>query len=120
MKIEFKRIGREAREFSLVSDGLLMQGKVFRDKENLYLIEALLEGSLEVVCDVSGEVYLKPIREDLLLRVSDGFFSPSREGDGPIDDVIECFDGFLDLDEILAGEVALISSGYHRRDEDLG
>ena len=117
MKIEFKKITHEPKEFSLSLNECSLQGRVWKVEKSLFCIDAHLSGSIELICDLSGEEYVQELDEKLNIKVSDGIYAPKPEDEEF--DVIEFFHGVLDLEELLRGELESIRLSYHSRGDSL-
>lgn len=115
MKIDFKKLTKEPKNFSFEAFGCKLEGKVWKIDFSLYGLEALLSGTVELICDRSGEAFSRELREEFALRISDGIYTP-REDDEEFD-VIEFFDGFIDMESLLEGELESIRLGYHTKDD---
>ena len=117
MKIEMRKITQVPKPFLLECNGLVLQGEIYREKQNIFRMEALLNGRLELICDHSGDIFLKDIHEPLVLRISDGVCNMQSQNFRLDDmDVIEFFDGFVDIEYILKSEIESIKSDYHIKD----
>lgn len=117
MKIEFKKITHEPKEFSLSLNKCSLQGRVWKVEKSLFYVDAHLSGSIELICDLSGEEYVQELDEKLNIRVSDGIYAPKPEDEEF--DVVEFFHGVLDLEELLRGELESIRLSYHSRGDSL-
>ena len=74
-------------------------------------LEGKIRGQIELICDVSGELYIQELDYPLALYIADGIWniqSQSKRLDSF--EVIEFFDGFVDLTYILASEIESIRS----------
>ncbi|OBV29407.1 hypothetical protein BKN38_07290 [Helicobacter sp. CLO-3] len=115
MRIEMRKIHATPRDFRLEKDGVVFHGSISVKSQNLYLLQARLEGQISLVCDRSGEEFSKALNDDLVLYIADGFCDTQSQSFDTFD-VIEFFDGFIDLDYILESEIASIQSDYHTKD----
>jgi uncharacterized metal-binding protein YceD (DUF177 family) len=77
-------------------------------KDRVFL-KGSLSGNVEVICSSCGEDIDYKIDEKLDLTISDGIYNE----DDNLLDVVEFFEGFVDIDEIIEGEVASIRSDFH-------
>ena len=74
------------------------------------MLEADLKGSVETECNICGEEFELPLDEKIKFFISDGLY----KDDASIDlDVVESFDSFADIDELLNSEIELIKSDYN-------
>lgn len=109
MKIDFKKFSKDAKEFEIEQDGYSFKG-IYKKEGALYKIEAQLSGDVKVVCDMCAEEFSECLKEGLELYISDGLYRGNSE---EFFDVIEQYDGFVDLDEIVKSEIASLESDYH-------
>ncbi|ANV98517.1 hypothetical protein BBW65_06790 [Helicobacter enhydrae] len=117
MKIEFKKITSTPKSFHFQSDGMSLEGEIWRDSSKLYKIKAKLNGNIVLTCDRSGEEYEQQIEEVLSLCISNGIWDTQSQNQNDDFDVIEFFDGFVDFEYILQSEMDLIQMQYHTQGE---
>lgn len=116
MKIEMRKITYTPKTFCLKSEGLSFYGEIFRKNHKLFEVKANLIGNIELICDYSGENFLKHLEENLVLYISDGLWDSQSQSLKLEDfDIIEFFDGFVDLDYILQSEIESIKMDYHTK-----
>ncbi|CAE10993.1 conserved hypothetical protein [Wolinella succinogenes] len=115
MRIDFKKITREPKKFSLSAFGCDMEGSIQKIEVNLFQVDAKLRGEIELICDRSGEEYTQKLDEELNLKVSDGLYTPGSEEEDF--DVMEFFGGQLDMEELLASELESIRLSYHVKED---
>ena len=120
MKIAFRKIASSPKTFSLESDGLELSGTLVRVDSQICKLDGRLNGELELVCDRSGEVFMKQFDESLVLYISDGLWDTQRQSKLNSLDVIEFFDGFIDVEYILQSEIESIKMDYHIKGERYG
>ncbi|MFC3848189.1 hypothetical protein ACFOPX_06600 [Helicobacter baculiformis] len=114
-----RKIGAAAKHFCVKEEGLCWEGEVRRAQAKLYLVEGKLYGHLEVQCASSGTLFEKPISQEMVLCICDGLYtSTDREcyvGGKILDsmDVVESFDGCIDLSALLHAEIQSIRQDYH-------
>ncbi len=113
MKIDFKKISKEPRSFVYESNGLTLKGCIYRKQAHLYMMDALLVGDILLTCDKSGEEYVKTLNEKLNFGISDGIF-PSHTLKEL--EVVEFFDGYIDIAFLLESEVESIKLEYHTKE----
>lgn len=113
MKISFQKITNQPKNFSLQKEGILFEGNVIRVNQSLYKITSTISGEIALVCDRSGEDFLKCIQEDLTLLISNGIWDKQSQDRGNELDIIEFFDGFIDFEYILQSEISSIQMQYH-------
>lgn len=115
MRIEARKVRNCVRTFLLTKDNLTLSGEVSFKRRvqdiDLFLLKAKLSGDIEVTCDKSGEKFVKKIDEDLVLYIADGIWDMQSQNESI--DVVEFFDGFIDLDYILQSEIDSIQLDYH-------
>ena len=113
MKIEFKKIPQEKKEFNTSLNSVKIEGTFCRISSSLVKIEANLIGNIEIDCSRCGALETLNINEDLKLLLSDGVF----KGDEDEFLVIEIENSLIDFDEIIQSELNSIKSDYHLCDK---
>lgn len=108
MKIAFTKVRNLDFPFDIVNDTFTFKGALSYKKRNLITLKAELTVNVDRICDRCGEEVKTSHKEDLNLLISDGIYSDSSDEL----DVIESFDGFVDLDEIANSEISLLNSDY--------
>jgi len=108
MNIPFRRITKTPTEFEVESDGVTLKGTVVFKERNLVLLQAQLQGEIELTCDICAEDFATILNEKIELLVSDGIYQGFDENL----DVVEMRDN-IDFDELLHTEIELIRSDYH-------
>lgn len=114
MRIQARKISSAPKAFELHSQGLCFKGEIFAKDRGLFCIDAHLAGEIALICDRSGEEFLQSIDEKLVLYIADGLWDTQSQRFEAFD-VIECFDGFIDLDSILQSEIESIKLDYHSK-----
>ncbi len=109
MKIPFRKVGVTPQEFSFPKDNIDFNGSLSAYKRNLVRLDGVIQGSLELTCDLCAENYDTILDEKLTILISDGIYQGSDEDF----DVVEIFDGFIDLNEIFISELEMHRSDYH-------
>ena len=109
MKIEFKKIGTQTKEFNLIKDGVEFKGKFKKDKDFLIDIEGNIKNEIKVVCDRCSKEFMLKLDENIHIKASEGIFKGQLEDV----DVIEFYDGKIDFIEILDSELESIKLDYH-------
>lgn len=117
MKIAFRKIATSPKSFSLKSEGLELRGTLTRVDSKLSKLDATLSGGLELICAQSGETFIKDFNDPLVLYISDGVWDTQSQSNLDSLDVIEFFDGFIDLEYILQSEIESIKMDYHIKGE---
>ncbi|AXK48228.1 hypothetical protein CRU87_01000 [Aliarcobacter trophiarum LMG 25534] len=108
MKIEFKKIPQDKKEFSTSLNSVKIEGTFCRISSSLVKIEANLIGNIETDCSRCGTLKTLDINEELKLLLCDGVF----KGDEDEFLVIEIENSLIDFDEIIQSEVNSIKSDY--------
>ena len=109
MKIGFAKVRYLDIPFEIKNEKFHFFGTISSAKKNLVKITSTLELKIAVHCDRCGKEIEKENKEEFNCLVSDGAF----EGFDNNIDVIESFDGFIDLDEIAESEINIIQSDYN-------
>jgi hypothetical protein len=107
MRIEFRKVGKDANFFELKDEKLTFSGSFRRVSNSIVRLDYKLNGELLHSCDACAEDFWLKICEESSLEVSNGRY------DGDDIDVVETFDGFINFDEIFQSEVESIKSDYH-------
>ena len=108
MRIQLRKIREQRSPFRIEKEGLVCCGEFWRTDRQRIGIEGRIEGRTLLTCDRCGETFEKEIEESFTLEASD---RPIKVEESL--DVVECFDGIVDFDEICASEIAAIRSEYH-------
>lgn len=114
MKIAFLKITPTPTPFEIERDGVKFIGTLSRKNYALVKCEAKIQGEIEHSCDRCAADIKLDIDEQISLLLSDGEY---RGNDGELADVIEFFNGFIDLDEVLLSEIESYKSDYFYCDE---
>jgi uncharacterized metal-binding protein YceD (DUF177 family) len=109
MIINFRKVTKTPLDFSIESNNIVFKGSLKYDGENLVLLQATITGSLDLDCYLCSNDVVLPLNEDVEFLISDGAYSGMREDF----DVVESFDGNINIEELLNSEIELIKSGYH-------
>ncbi|WP_169973462.1 MULTISPECIES: hypothetical protein [unclassified Campylobacter] len=109
MKIAFAKIANNQIPFDIKRENLSFSGNLKRINSNLVECKALISGNMSHNCDRCGEDIILSPKENLNLLISDGIYKDSEE---KLEDVIEFFDGYIDLEEILSSEIEAFKSDY--------
>ena len=113
MKISLKKIRQTPLDFEIKSDEITFKGYLEYHSNKLILLHAHLDGPLKKDCDSCAEEITIPLSEEVEFFISDGLYEGHDEMEF---DVVESFDGIVDLNELLHSEIELIKSDYHRCD----
>lgn len=113
MKVDFKKLTKNKKEFSLEyskeGSSLVFSGTFFKNIYGLMEIEGRIKGTLNRSCDVCGEDASQVIDESVVLYASDTFYNSET-----FLDVIEFLEGQADFEEIFEGEVESLKTLYFR------
>ena len=101
MKIEFRKIPFQKKEFQTDFQNLTLKGVFFKETPNIAKIEAILNGEIEVECIKCASPFIKTINEELKLIITDRVFNGFDE----IYDVIEINSNIIDFDDIITSEI---------------
>ena len=108
MKIKLIKVGKTPLDFDIKSDEITFKGFLQYHANKLVLLEAKLEGLVDVECSQCAENFKLEVAEEISFFISDGLCK-----DNNIDlDIVESFDSTADLDELLNSEIELIKSDY--------
>ena len=113
MKIEFKKIPQEKKEFNTSLDSVKIEGTFCKISQSLVKIDAVLKGSTDIDCCRCGVTEEIEVDEELHLLLSDGIY----KNDESEYLVIEVENSLIDFDEIIQSELNSIKSDYHLCDE---
>lgn len=109
MKIPFLKVAPTPTPFEIERDGVNFKGTLTRKNHSLIKCGGEIQGELEHNCDRCGADIKLDLNEQVSLLLSDGEY---RDNEGELADVIEFFGGFIDLDEVLLGEIEAYKSDY--------
>ena len=108
MKIEFRKVPFNKKDFKLVCSSVQFEGTFCRISSHLVQVASTLSGNLEIICDRCLQEDDIGVEEKLDFFLSDGIYENKND-----DLVIELEDGLISFDEILQSELASIKSDYH-------
>lgn len=115
MKIEARKITSNPRKFSLdlIGDNYKInaKGNLSKLSNGLIKIDSTITGEMDFVCDISGDDFKKSINDDVVLFVKDGIWDSHKNRD--YFDVVEFFDGYIDLEFIFRSELESMQLDYH-------
>ncbi|PAF45708.1 hypothetical protein [Helicobacter sp. 11S02629-2] len=127
--LEFRKIGKTKKEVDYRLDSnsasfldplesVNLKGEIFFDEgTKLVKFEGEFSATLNLVCVRSGEEFIKNITIPLTLYISDGIYDSKDSNNEYILDIIEFFNGYVDLKEICLSEVESIRLDYHIKGE---
>jgi hypothetical protein len=111
MKLNLRKITKTPLDFEVKSDEIIFKGYLEYHTGKLILLKAKLQGLLEKPCDVCADDLKIPLNEEIEFFISDGIYE--EDGNNIEFDVVESFNGMVDMDELLSSEIELIKSDYH-------
>ena len=109
MTINFKKVTKTPLDFDIKSNNIVFKGSLKYHGENLVLLQATITGSLDLDCYLCSAEFVLPLDENIEFLISDGVYNGLNEEY----DVVESFDGNINLEELLDSEIELIKSGYY-------
>ncbi len=109
MKIAFKKVGFNKKEITISKENLTLRGDLQRQDRQLVGFDARLLGKMKVECSRCGKEFEIEVDESLPLKLSDGVYRGFDEEA----DVVEFYDGSIDLQELIDSEEASIKLDYH-------
>ena len=113
MKVVLRKVTKTPLDFEVKSNEITFKGYLEYHSGKLIFLHAKIAGFLEKACDYCGEDMKLPINETVEFFLSDGIY---KDEDDVEYDVVESFDGTIDLEELLNSELELIKSDYHSCD----
>lgn len=116
MKVILRRVTKTPLDFDVKSNEITFKGYLQYHGGKLILLKANLQGTILKDCDVCAEEFTIPLDEKIEIFICDGMY---KDDDGINLDVIESFDGEVEIEELLNSEVELIKSDYHSCNECL-
>ena len=112
MKIEFKKVPQNYKDFFLEVNSVKFFGTLGKITSKLVDIKSKFDGIVEVDCCKCGSSFNIPFDEDINFLVSDGVYSSNDVRD--LDKIIiELDKNFIDFEEILQSELESLRSDYH-------
>ena len=109
MIVNFRKVTPTPLDFNIESNDIVFKGSLKYDGENLVLLEATISGSIDLDCYLCAETFVLPLDEEISFLISNGVYSNVNEEY----DVVESFEGNIDVQELLNSEIELIKSGYY-------
>ena len=112
MRIAFTRVSDQPIAVEAEYEGAKLAARLSK-RDGFALLDGSLTGSLRLSCDVCDQEFNADLNEPVRLLISDGIYDRTNADDEPDDPIVE-MSGEIDLDEILAGEIAAFLCDYHR------
>lgn len=113
MRVSFRKITQEKKRFVLEQDNLKLECEIYRRDSHTCILDGYITGKVTLCCDITGEEFEKEISQKLVLYIADGLWNLQSQFKEDAIDVIEFFDGFIDIAYIFYSEIELIKSDYH-------
>ena len=113
MKVAFSKIAKQPKHFHLSRGDLSFECDISRKTHSLCVLEGKITGKILLECDMSGEEFWSIVDQELVLYISDGMWDTQSQSDLGSFDVIEFFDGFIDIEYLFQSEIELIKLDYH-------
>lgn len=114
MKIPFSKLGLVAYPFRLNLENVVFEGELKKKDSLLAELEMEMKGFVYRACDSCGREMELEINENVKLLISDGIF---KDEEGRLSDVVEFFDGQIDLIELGVSELESYLSDYFYCDD---
>jgi len=108
MKIVFDKVGSTDKPFEFTEDGVHIIGTLKKSGYHRVLLEAKLDGIVELDCDRCGTSYSHNFDNSLRLTISDQLIEDKDDLD-----IIEFLDGVVDIAYILKSEINALKGSYH-------
>lgn len=114
MKIPFSKLGAVAYPFKLNLENVVFEGELKRKDAKLAEISMQMKGVVYRICDSCGREMELNIDEHIALLASNGIF---KDEEGKMSDVVEFFNGQIDLIELGVSELESYLSDYFYCDD---
>ena len=101
MKIEFRKIPFEAKDFSFTSNSVIFEGNFGKISPTLAKFDAKMSGTIPSSCYKCGENMDLEINETIDFIVSDGIYSDDKHEET----VIEVDNNIIDFDQLIDSEI---------------
>jgi len=111
MKIEFKKVPTTGIHFETSLDEIKFFGEALKTGKTMVKCTGQLEGILPYLCDRCGESFELAVNERVEVFAQEGLYE-GQESEGLLN-IIEFFDGSIDVDMILQSEIEAFKSDYH-------
>lgn len=111
MQIEFKKIPANGIHFETSLSEIRFFGEALKTSKTMVKCTGIMEGNLPLVCDRCAESFMLMVNESVEVFASEGLYE-DQEGEELLN-VIEFFDGSIDIDTMLQSEIEAFKSDYH-------
>lgn len=82
----------------------------FRD---LIKLQGTIAGTINQSCDICADIYKEEVDHEITLFISDGTYTQDHQLNENLD-VIELYDGFIDIDKLIESEIEMEKLDYHK------
>jgi len=113
LNVTLRKVRQTPLDFEVKSNEITFKGYLQYHSGKLILLKADLSGFITKPCDSCAEEFKMPTDEKVEFFISDGIYMDNNSIEL---DVVESFDGTVDIDELLNSEIELIKSDYHNCD----
>jgi len=117
LKIDITKQHRESKEFSYSikreDADVVFSGKYKKDGQFL-VVDGILEGNIQVVCDLSDQEFFDHINEEINVKFISGVYN----GFDQKYDIIEIDGDLVDLNSFLEEEIESFKLGFHRKEDN--
>lgn len=111
MNIEFKKIPANGIHFETSLGDIRFFGEAIKTSKTMVKCIGVIEGNLPHLCDRCAESFKLMVNERVEVFASEGLYE-DNEGEELLN-VIEFFDGSIDIDTMLQSEIEAFKSDYH-------
>ena len=111
MQIEFKKIPTTGIHFETSLGEIRFFGEALKTSKTMVKCTGTMEGTLLHVCDRCAESFKLMVNESVEVFACEGLYE-DQEGEGLLN-IIEFFDGSIDVDSMLQSEIEAFKSDYH-------
>jgi uncharacterized metal-binding protein YceD (DUF177 family) len=108
MRIAFGKVSQTKKPFELTIDTISLKGSLVKRGYHRVLLDANLNGVIDLVCDRCGDEFKDNVNSSLNLTLSDEIIETQDDLD-----IIEFLDGVVDIEFIIQSEIASIQNSYH-------
>jgi len=109
MKINFRKIPFEPKDFSFSSNSVIFEGNFGKISPTLAKFNAKMHGTISSSCYKCGDEMDLEIDETIDFIVSDGIYSD----DNHEEIIIEVDNNIIDFEQLIDSEITSINSEYH-------
>jgi len=108
MTVNFAKVKYSGSELNYNKDGVSIVGRLEKVNRDSVKLDSTFKSTVTVTCSRCGKEFTKEVEYPLELILSDGRYNNSDEID-----VIEFFDGNIDITYISESEIASIQEDYN-------